>query len=382
MLEPLAPIIVRSGRPFDFQAGADAARFPPPSTLAGCLRTAWARQCGNAAFDATLRQQMVSGPLLVRVDAEGSPQLLVPKPADAHYFGHGDEARCVRAEPRPFDEGCGADLPDGLTPVQLVEPIEGKPGNGPRWWAWHDFMAWRGDPQHRPDLGQLRRNGWSPPRGELRTHVAIETATQAADAGQLFQTEGLDLQPDNAWLQNKDAPAQLRLLARFGEPLAAGLVHLGGERRLARLQPVADTGQGAVWPQAPRDWLRQIRARRRLTLTLLTPGIFGAGFRPGWLDDDLQGAPPCAPGVRLRLVAAALARWQPHSGWDLATQSPRATRKLVAAGATYWLELLADVDEAALAPLWLASVCDAAQDRRDGYGLVLPAPWTPTSDRP
>jgi len=32
---------VRSGRPFDFQAGADAARFPPPSTLAGeLMRTA------------------------------------------------------------------------------------------------------------------------------------------------------------------------------------------------------------------------------------------------------------------------------------------------------------------------------------------------------
>jgi len=29
-LEPLAPLIVRSGRPFDDQAGADAPRFPPP----------------------------------------------------------------------------------------------------------------------------------------------------------------------------------------------------------------------------------------------------------------------------------------------------------------------------------------------------------------
>lgn len=371
-LEPLAPIIVRSGRPFDFQAGADAARFPPPSTLAGCLRTAWARAAG-AAFGPELAQQAIAGPLLVRVDADGQQRLLVPKPADAHYFGHADAARCLGAAPKAFDAGCGADLPAGLQPVLLCEPVDGKASSGPDWWAWDDLIAFRRSGQP-PRYAQLEHNGWSPPTGDRRTHVAIDPDTLAADAGRLFQTEGLDLEPDNPWLQEQEA-GSLRLLARFSAPLASGLVHVGGERRLTRLHPEPE----AAWPKPPQpDWFNQMQQQGGLTLTLLTPGVFAAGFRPDWLDEDLQGEPPGAPGVRLQLVAAALARWQPHSGWDLATQQPRATRKLVAAGATYWFRLLEAPNAEALASLWLASLSDAEQDRRDGYGLALPAPWTPT----
>ena len=46
-LDPLAPIIVRSGRPMN-HADADPAQFPPPSTIAGCLRTAWGPRHGSA----------------------------------------------------------------------------------------------------------------------------------------------------------------------------------------------------------------------------------------------------------------------------------------------------------------------------------------------
>ncbi|MCG5531159.1 type III-B CRISPR module-associated protein Cmr3 [Halorhodospira halochloris] len=370
-LEPLAPLIIRSGRPFDFQAGADAARFPPPSTVAGCLRTAWARTTG-AGFTYALQDYAVAGPLLVRVDAEGNTQPLLPKPVDAHYFGHGEAAQCVRAEPRPFASGCDADLPSGLSPVQLVEKMVEKSSSGPRWWSWEDFIAWR---SKKPvSYSQLQKNGWSPPPGERRTHVAIDPSTQAAETGRLFQTEGLDLEPDNYALQEQQAMPALRLLARFAKPLDAGLVHLGGERRLARLEPVAET----QWPQPPAGWLEKIRAERGLTLTLLTPGIFARGYRPDWLDAELQGEPPGAPGVRLKLVAAALESWQPHSGWNLKKKEPRATRKLVAAGATYWFHILGDPSDKELAELWLNSLCDEPQDRRDGFGIALPAPWTPT----
>lgn len=371
-LDPLAPVIVRSGRPFDFQAGTDTARFPPPSTLAGCLRTAWARATG-ADFGPALTRYSISGPLLARRDAAGVLRLLVPKPADAHYFGHGDEARCVRAEPADFDPGCGTDLPDGLRPLLLSEPVIAKVGPGPQWWDWEDLIAFRtiSEPLSFPEL---KVRGWSPPGGDRRTHVAIDPGTGAAENARLFQTEGLDLAADDPWLGRGDDRG-LRLLARYSEPLGAGLVHLGGERRLARLQPEPED----TWPSPPDDWLARIHQAGGLTLTLLTPAIFSAGYRPGWLDAALQGEAPVAPGIRLRLVAAAMERWQPHSGWDLAAGKPRATRKLVAAGATYWLELLDAPDPEALAPLWLGSLCDAEQDRLDGFGLALPAPWPPQS---
>jgi len=369
-LEPLAPIIVRSGRPFDFQAGADPARFPPPSTLAGCLRTAWARATGQD-FGLALAELPVAGPLLACPDASGKLRLLVPKPADAIYLGHGDEARCLRAEPQPFPPGTGSDLPEGLLPVRLPPGERGKGGAGPAWWDCGHLLDFR---QGRiPSHQELTERGWSPPSGDLRTHVAIDSGTLAADPGRLFQTEGLDLESTNPWLKEHRPGSGLRLLARCGEPLPAGLVHLGGERRLAALYPEPET----TWPVPPPGWFERMTKAGGLTLTLLTPASFAAGYRPGWVADDWQGAPPVAPALSLRLIAAALERWQPHSGWDLARRQPRPTRKLIGAGATYWFRLIGTPDPQALASLWLTSLCDAEQDRRDGFGLALPAPWSP-----
>ena len=386
-LDPLAPIIVRSGRPMDAHTDADPARFPPPSTVAGCLRTAWARAT-DRPFGPELARLAVAGPLLVSDDGK----LLAPKPADALYFGHGASARCLRAEPRPFGDGCGADLPTGLLPVQLTEQVQGKPGTGPAWWSWDDLRTFRDGADRSID--ELRRNGWSPPKGDRRTHVSIEPSTGAATAGALYETEGLDLDAAPAAFRTgaggrteaaspadpNDADSAsssgLRLLVRCAEALAPTLVHLGGKRRLAALEPEPEER----WPASPDEWLERICKDGGLCLTLLTPGVFSAGYRPGWLDHALTGSPPEAPGLNLRLRAAAVERWQPHSGWDLAQRQPRHTRKIVPAGTTYWFDVLGACDKDAVAALWLASVCDEPQDRRDGFGLALPGPWTPPTD--
>ena len=387
-LEPLSPIIVRSGRPMNAHTDADPARFPPPSTVAGCLRTTWARATGRPLGSA-LAELRVAGPLLLSDDG----LILAPKPADALYFGHRDEARCVRAEPRRFQQGCGADMPDGLLPVRLPAHVEGKPGDGPAWWSWDDLLAFRRG--ESVPLDRLTRNGWSPPaEGDLRTHVSINPTTGAAVSGNLFQTEGLDLGVYPAafrtravesarvdGLEASDAANGAssrgrRLLVRCAEALDATLVHLGGKRRLAALEPESEER----WPTPPDGWLDRIEQTGGLCLTLLTPGIFSVGYRPGWLDRTLTGSPPDAPAVTLRLRAAAVGRWQPHSGWDLAQRRPKPTRKLVTAGATYWFEILDAQEPGALASLWLASVCDDQQDRRDGFGLALPAPWSRSMD--
>jgi CRISPR-associated protein Cmr3 len=377
-LLPLAPIISRSGRPFDDQAGPDSARFPPPSTVAGCLRTAWARET-NSPFSDALMEIGLHGPLLARPAPDGSLCLFAPRPADALYFNIDDAQRCLRAEPGPFADGCGADLPDGLLPVSLSEDSEGKEIKGPAWWAWEDLIAFR--ERHELSFAQLEEQGWSPPDGDRRTHVAIEPTTYAAKTGQLFQTEGLDLSSPQGI---KDDPgSDFRLLIRLERPLGAALAHLGGERRLARIEPRPT----AAWPAMPPGWAAAIRAAGGLSLTLLTPGLFSAGYRPGWLAkaaegahaSRLVGAPTGLAAPELVLCAAALGRWQPHSGWDLAKQKPRAGRKLVPAGAVYWFALAEPekVTDSDLAALWLRSVCDNEQDRRDGFGLALPAPWTP-----
>lgn len=368
-LQPLAPIIVRSGRPFDAVTGVDAARFPPPSTLAGCLRTACADHSGEA-YGLQLADISVAGPLLIRTPAGQPPQWLVPKPADATYFHVDNTLRCLRAAPTAWPAGAGGDLPAGLAPVMLQQAVEGKAAAGPQWWGWDDLLAFRSGAALTVE--QLQRGGWTPPSGDRRTHVAIDRQTGAAEAARLYQTEGLDLESDNAALTGGNT-AELQFLARCGRALPAGLVHLGGERRLARVTPLAES----AWPAPPADWWTRCIASGGLTLTLLTPALFTEGFRPAWLDANLCGAPPTAPDLRLQLVAAAVERSEPHSGWDLARQAPRATRRLAPAGAVYWFKLLDTPNAAQLAQLWLASISDCARDRCDGYGLALPAPWTP-----
>ena len=368
-LTPLAPLVIRSGRPFDSQP--DPARLPPPSTVAGCLRTAYADATGRA-YGPDLAELAVTGPLLARGDT-----LLLPKPADALYLNTDAGPTLVRAAPGDFDAGCGADLPAGLLPVRLTRDLKGKPALGPAYWTWADWLAFRQG--REPSYAQLQDAGWSPPPGELRTHVAIDPGRLAASEGQLFQTQGLDLGEGQTARQPAGADPfrvkGVRLLAEFAAPLGATLVHLGGERRLAALAPAPD-----LWPTPPAGWWEAIQRAGGLSLTLVTPGLFGAGYRPTWLDGAGMGTLSACPGVRLRLRAAAVERWQPHSGWDLAHQAPRATRKLIPAGAVYWCELL-DGSPEALAALWLTSLADDLQDRRDGFGLALPAAWQPIHAR-
>ncbi len=362
LIEPKAPLIIRSGRPFDGQAGADEARFPPPSTLAGALRTAHAESTGKP-LGPELAQLAVCGPLPFCID---SRQLLVPKPADALYFWHDNKTdrRLVRAVPQALsngDEGCG--LPDGLQPVLLSEAVRSKPAGGPHWWAFDDLIAWRSANNADPSFAKISQRGWSPQRGETRTHVGIEPHTQAGADGKLFQTTGLPFwqyDQKNDEKHSKLPNEAIGLLGRMQGHIDPGLITLGGERRLSALRAAEESW----WPSMPADLPSRIRDAGGLTLTLLTPALFARGWRP-----------PEIPG--LQLIAAALDRWQPHSGWDLANWKPRAGRKLIPAGAVYWYHLDGSVDERTLANLWLSTLADHEQDGRDGFGLILPQPYTP-----
>ncbi len=85
LIEPKDPLIIRSGRPFEEISDAQAARFPPPSTVAGALRNIHARSNGKALNNELLKLA-VTGPLAVKRpingDAPSEEHILVPKPAD------------------------------------------------------------------------------------------------------------------------------------------------------------------------------------------------------------------------------------------------------------------------------------------------------------
>ena len=125
------------------------------------------------------------------------------------------------------------------------------------------------------------------------------------------------------------------------------------------------------------DWARIVR-EKKLRLVLATPGL----FREGWLPEgcreqngeflfDLHG-------VRGRLAAAAVARAEAVSGWDLAREQPKKAQRCAPAGSVYWLDRI-EADEASLRALaerglW-PEPCGDELRRAEGFNRIWIAPW-------
>jgi CRISPR-associated protein Cmr3 len=371
LLSPLAPLVLRTGRPFGETGGEDSYPFPMPSTIAGALRAACAdeRQLDFAKERTRILGWACHGALPVEL-AGTRVTPLFPRPADARYARHGANVALQQFAPCEPMADEGMDLPSGLWPVMLREDDRSKPADGPPWWretAMHDWLL--GVPPADPAaLGPARLPT------DVRTHVALDPDTLTARNGQLFQSSGPDFEshrhtPGADLRQRGWHPTRHALLARFSEPLEPTLVRLGGEARLAAIS-VTD-----AWPKLPPGLASRLAAATRIRLILATPALFAGGWRPGWLDDNLTGSPPAVPGLRLRLRAVALDRWQPVSGWDIQARRAKAVRRLVPAGSVYWFDVL-ERPAAGVESLWLAPISDAAQDRCDGFGLALPGLWT------
>src|SRR5688572_12904086 len=132
LLEPLAPMIARDGRPFGADPGAAATSLPMP--YPGMVAGAWRSRAGQDAegffslSPEAARAIAVSGPLLAAIDDAGGFTLAAPAPADALLLGTGpDDAR--RRRLAPIDPGDAlVPMPDGLLPVGLVGDADaGKP---------------------------------------------------------------------------------------------------------------------------------------------------------------------------------------------------------------------------------------------------------------
>jgi CRISPR-associated protein Cmr3 len=369
-IDAQAPLVFRSARPFG--AGSrDGANFPWPSSLAGMVRTRAMDRLGwttdlTAAQQTSLLEIAVRGPLPARRE-NGRLAVYVPRPADAVLLADPETANStwMQLQPSQRAPGTGDDLPAGLLPLHLAAGGKGKPQAAPSFWPLSDLLAWGtgnvvSARTYEPSLWETER----------RTHVAIERSTQAARDGQLFQTEGLELGRRRIGDGGRSAGYSQHdwlLLAATSEPLSEGLATFGGERRLSWLAAI-DVPELDLPPELPET------CAHGFALTLITPALFDRGWCPGWLDDHLTGTVPGIAGLRVRLRAAAVDRWRSVSGWDLAAWKPRAARKAVPAGATYWFEVLAG-DADALAKLWMTCISDDAQDRRDGFGLAIPRPW-------
>ncbi len=344
--------------------------WPPPSTVRGALRAAW----GQALMARTRRtlapeewehetQGVALGPLLALWRPLGehfAPEhRLWPTPADAlSVDGH-----VQRLLPRPSEVATlGPDDDNALEALWRPRLPPEKPEPPPLFWTEEALRRWL-----RGEVPRPRRTHEPIRRADVR--VTLDSTTQAAVPGMLYQAEVLEtLGPGGGeWALGVECA-----LPEDAPGFPRGPVGLGGKRRLAVAEPV-----GAELFSAPKD-LPELSPGLRLVLA--TP----AHFQRGWLPDGLErgeheGRPAWVgtlPGVEGRVVlrAALVPRPLELSTWDMARGRPRATRRLVPAGATYFFEKVDGHGFTALPALWLAAW---GGGREEGLGRVLPGHWNP-----
>lgn len=417
IIEPRDPLIVRDGRPFGPDPGARSVSmsFPLPSTLVGGLRA----QVGpneKGVWDVAHLQANVTirGPLLVEIHADDQLSWLLPAPADALLLSP-EEADGLpkgalilkRLLPLVLPGGAHSNLPrrDGSATrtVPQLEPVgqpvyrSRKPYDGPdapRFWRWDKLLSWLSQPadesQARPaDLG-LRG-----PLLERRTHVRVDPQTLTASEGFLFQTAGLEFthveRADGAQRPRLSTARRLALAVLSETGFTDRLAPLGGERRLMRWWTAQ--GDQADWlTRCPDAIAKAIIEQRACRVLLATPAYFAQGSFPG---AGLLGAHGGAqPGLRAMCLPSA----QTTSGWDLATQRARPSRRLAPAGSVYFLKLPDSWDAQTIRTwidtVWMQCVSDAGQAwrasaddgkpildeddgqaSRDGFGLALLGTW-------
>ncbi len=368
------PLLFRDGRPFSSEVGATSARTlqcPYPGTIAGFLRTFWGNRLGldwnrDEHIERAL-QVAVHAPVL---ECNGKP--VFHAPADAVvYRPEGEKApkvMCLRPD-TAIQRGEGCNLPDDLLPVRVSADI--KPAQGYTLWDADALMRWLSSPNGSDFQAPDRLAGME---SEERIHVAIADGMGTGEEGLLYTVQFLSFERYR-W-EKQPVAEQWSLLARVEADEAvnwqgAGL--LGGEKRLAAIERAPDN----AWLACPNELQSALASAQRVRMVLATPAIFSRGWRPGWLNDHLQGEPPGAPGLRLKLVSAAVRRREAVSGWDMRARppQPKPTRLMAPAGSVYFFEVL-NGDPSVLADTaWLQPVSDSEQHRRDGYGLALWAIW-------
>jgi len=345
VIEPHDPVIFRDGRPFNAGSGARTVDFAPPSVIAGALRTRLGERSNFADIEKLLELNQ-TGPFLASSPWERHHWTpLFPAPADVVCHGHAWKPLRPRHE-----DAVLTDIPAGLAPLWGADGGKAEPA--PAFWPSTVMDSW---------LQHAGSEAWSPDAAiwqvpslarQRRLHVNIAVGQQTAEDGMLFATEGLEF--------TGASRQRLAILTQadtaYDHPIP-GVSHVGGESRTALWHEVE--ANAVHWPTCP-----DLSKGPLLRLVLATPAAFDQGWRPAWTD---TGHPPGTTGLELKLVAAAVPRAIPLSGWDLKKQAPKKTRFLAPAGSVYFFQVISGDPS----QLWLQSVSDQLQDRRDGFGIVL-----------
>ncbi len=141
-----------------------------------------------------------------------------------------------------------------------------------------------------------------------------------------------------------------------------GLFQLGGERK------------SAVFERLDRDPLEELKnlelnlSNGLFKLYFATPVIFENGWLPSWINQDsLEGE---FNGVKVKLIACAIGKYQLVGGWDLDKMAQKPLKKTVPAGSVYYFQIL-DGDVNKVKEVFHLKNISSPQASKEGFGLAL-----------
>ena len=360
---PKDTVIARDGRPFSNGGRIKSLNWFYPSVIAGTIRTMIGVQNKfefNEQDVINLKNTIVNGPL-----PSYKNSLYFPRPLDCVAKSKIDY---FRVKPQKPEQDEWTDIPDGLLPTIINSDEDFKPYNKmPAFWKQDVMVDWLCEEDQKMNFVPFNTescdnsdNFMSFPNKDIRTHVQIEKETQISKDGQLFQTTGLD------FTNNTFSDSILMSVKVEGNyKIEKSLATMGGERRTVFVDPNSNIN----W-NCPDKISQKLNNSKFVRMVLATPAIFKSGWKPGWLDENLEGSP--IPNIKLKLQSAIIDRWTPVSGWSLENNKPRCkpVRRMVPAGSVYFFEVI-EGNAQELSKLWLNSVCDYEQDKKDGFGLAI-----------
>lgn len=371
-------LFLRGNRLFGEPGSHGESLMPPwPSVAAGALRS-WLLAASGIDLAEFARGQ-AAHPEVGTPDAPGSfavtafhlarerggvVETLHRLPADIEIaIDESGRPQPSRLKPHRLPEGVLGSTPTPGVPV-LAAPERRKPSTG--WWltqaGWEAYLRRESLPEdacvHSSSLWQT----------DHRVGVGLDRESRRAADGRLFSTQAIVLSDG---LGSRSEVGRVGFLAEVaGANLPArGVLRFGGDGRSASVRVIEHLS-------LPVD-LAGVVADARCRIVLTAPGI----FRQGWLPEGCDGADGWrfeAPGVRARLIAAAVPRAETVSGFDLARWRPKSAQRAVPTGSVYWLDQVEatpeDLRKLAERGLWAEST-DNAIRRAEGYNRFVVAKY-------
>ena len=365
-------LILRDGHPFGDIGiiGGYCRTWPLSQTLAGMVRTKIGFSKSENYFEESENcKKILNYGIKHQIPVLENGTFLAPVPNDI-IFTQNKTTNKLTANILSLnlpDDSYGTDIPnkDWMIPYLNLKdkPVAAKPF----FLYWDIFIKYLKEDLNSKS-GDFHYFGTSAPISDFRIHNAVNPKTLTSNTGQLFSNKSIYLKVKTETDKTESVSILFNIEDNSEQIDISGEAYLGGERKTVTLEKST-----LLFPPCP----QLFENKKYLKLILATHGDFG-NWCPEWLMPDLEHDTiewTTIPGTdyNVRLRSAYINTFESISGWDYASQKPKATKKLVSPGGVYIIELKDPAKSKNIAEQFWGKFLDSEnkESSLNGYGQLF-----------